>query len=95
MCLLVIQSVPVLCMVYLHHQSQQVAMARSGICRGHSTQMSLRRSDCFPTEWNGLNLQPQKRHSAPIMPHSWEYRRPSIIKFVLCTFLHNLEDIKL
>ena len=31
-------SVPVLCMVYLHHQGQQVAMARSGICRGHSTQ---------------------------------------------------------
>ena len=28
----------VLCMVYLHHQGQQVAMARSGICRGHSTQ---------------------------------------------------------
>ena len=47
-------------MVYLHHQSHQVAMARSGICKGHSTQMSLRRSDCFPTWWNRLNLQPPK-----------------------------------
>ena len=54
MCLLVILSVPVLCMVYLHHQSQQMAMARSGICKGHSTQTSLWVSDCFPTLWNGI-----------------------------------------
>ena len=42
------------CMVYLHHHGQQVAMARSGICRGHSTQQSLGRSNCYPTLWNGF-----------------------------------------